>query len=102
MKAKLLVMASVFLIAGSINANAQIIKHQKNQVHRVKNGVKSGEITKGELKVIKHEQKDFRQDVHMAASDGNITPHEKKFIRKEQHQNSRLIYRTKHNNRTRN
>lgn len=100
MKTGILLLA-IFLFAGMYGVNAQIRVHQKIQHHRVKDGIKSGEITKGEKKVIQYRKKDVRQDAKLAKSDGKITKPERKIIRNEQQKNSKLIYRTKHNDRKR-
>lgn len=100
MKIRLLFLV-LFLFAGMFGVNAQIKTHQKIQHHRVKSGIKNGEITKGEKKVLQYRRKEIRQDAKLAKSDGKVTRPERKMIRNEQKRNSKLIYKTKHNNRDR-
>ena len=94
-------MLTLFLSGAALTVNAQIKEHQKVQEHRIKNGVKSGELTKGETKVLQHREREVRQDKKLAKSDGKITKPERKMIRKEQKRNSKLIHKAKHNNKTR-
>ncbi len=74
---------------------------QHHQIERVDQGVKSGELTRPEIKNIKNDIQDVRQDIKLAKADGIITPAERKEIKQDQRQNSREIYRKKHNNRYR-
>lgn len=102
MKAKLFLTVIVGLSIGISNADAQIKHSTKYQRHRIHQGVKSGELTKAETKNLIGDQKEIHQDVKLAKSDGKITAGERKIIMKEQNQESREIYRKKHNNRDRN
>lgn len=77
-------------------------KRQKNQKHRVKQGAKSGEITKREAKSIKYSAKSANRYEKKAKSDGTVTKKEKLRIEHKQDKTSRKIYRTKHNGRDRN
>ena len=102
MKATVLTAA---IVLGAIfnSADAQAIKqHGKNQHHRIKQGVKSGELTRRETRNLAKDQREIRGEVKDAKSDGNVTRHERKEIRKDQKQESRKIYRKKHNRRDRN
>lgn len=102
MKAKLFLVTAILLTFSISNAGAQISKHAKHQHTRIKNGVKSGELTKAETRNLAHDQREIRQDVREARADGNVTRGERKDIRKEQRKESREIFRKKHNNRDRN
>ena len=101
MKTKTFLFLALFAFAGFNNANAQIKERQKVQHHRIHQGVKSGEVTKGEQKVLNHQMHDVKQDAKLAKSDGEITQPERKMIAKEQNRNSKMIHRAKHNNRKR-
>lgn len=78
----------------------EITKRQMNQRARIRQGVKSGELTKGEAKNLRQEQKTIRAEKQMAKADGKVTPAERARIRKDQNKASRDIYRKKHNIRT--
>jgi hypothetical protein len=75
-------------------------QRQRNQRARIRQGVKSGELTKGEAKRLRQEQKTIRAEKQMAKSDGKVTPQERAKLRRDQNKASRDIYRLKHNNRT--
>ena len=77
-------------------------KRQKNQHHRIKTGVKSGEITKREAKSIKHSTKEAKRYEAKAKSDGKVTWKERARLQHKENKASRKIYRTKHNKRDRN
>ncbi|MEP6614993.1 MAG: hypothetical protein ABJA57_00370 [Ginsengibacter sp.] len=84
---------------GSIQA--QIVKHEKYQHKRIRQGVRNGEITPAERKRLALQQKDIHQDVKEAKADGVVTPVERKEIREDQAKANRSIYRKKHNVRDR-
>ena len=74
----------------------------QTQPARIKQGVKSGELTKHETKTLVKQQKETRQDVKAAKADGTVTTAERKDIKQDKRQASRNIYRKKHNARTQN
>jgi multidrug resistance efflux pump len=101
MKMKLL-FASIAAFAFTISAaDAQVVKRAKNQHQRIKEGVKSGELTKAEAANLRTDQKEIRQEVKEARADGVVTKDERKEVRQDQRQESRKIYRKKHNARER-
>ncbi|MEO6220278.1 MAG: hypothetical protein ABIO81_07615 [Ginsengibacter sp.] len=102
MKTKFLGAIAILFCLGVNSADAQIKHRAQNQNHRVRQGVKSGELTKREVRDLREDRKDLRQDVKLAKSDGKVTAGERKIIKKEQRKDSREIYRKKHNNRDRN
>lgn len=77
-------------------------KRQKNQKQRIKQGAKSGEITKREAKSIKRSSTNARKYEKRAKSDGKVTWKERVRLENKQDKTSRKIYRTKHNKRDRN
>lgn len=100
MKTKLLFSAIIMALAIS-SADAQAVRQVK-QHKRIKQGVKSGEITRAEAVNLRNGQKEIREDKREARADGVVTPAEKKEIRQDQRKESRKIYRKKNNNRKRN
>ena len=101
MKTKLIVTA-IMLGAFFTTAHAQTIKQKnKNERHRITNGVKSGELTKAETKNLAHSQREIHKDAKAAKADGVVTKEERKNIKKEQRHQSRKIYRKKNNSRDR-
>ena len=77
-------------------------KRQKNQKHRIKQGAKSGEITKREGKSIKRSSTQAKRYEKRAKSDGKVTWKERARLEHKQDKTSRKIYRTKHNKRNKN
>ena len=78
----------------------EIHKRQMNQRARIRQGVKSGELTKKEAKNLRQEQKTIKAEKKIAKADGKVTPAERAEIRKDQNKASKDIYRKKHNMRT--
>ncbi len=75
---------------------------QAEQQRRIRKGVRSGELTRGEVKTVQQTQREINQEKREARSDGTVTGAERKEILKDQNKASRQIYRKKHNNRDRN
>ena len=75
-------------------------ERQKNQKARIRQGVKSGELTKGEAAKLRGEQKTIQGEKQMAKADGKVTPAERAKLRHDQNKASKDIYRLKHNDRT--
>jgi uncharacterized membrane protein YebE (DUF533 family) len=102
MKIKFLAVAT-FLMAFAIgNTNAQTVRNGKTQHQRIKQGVKSGELTKAEALNLRNGQKEIRQEAVAAKADGVVTKDERKDIRQDRRQESRKIALKKHNGRVRN
>jgi hypothetical protein len=102
MKAKL-VAALVLFSLGISSVNAQVRQKANNQSQRIRQGVRSGELTKPEAVNLARDQREIRQDIRQAKNnDGVITPNERQEIRQDQRQASRKIYRKKNNRRDRN
>jgi len=55
----------------------RVTHRQINQQARIKQGVKSGELTKGETRKLEREQAKIQHDKKVAKSDGKITPQER-------------------------
>ena len=80
--------------------NPGIHKRQGNQVRRIKQGVRSGELTRAEtVRLGKQQVRINRQKRHFKA-DGTFTKRERIAVHKRQNRASKNIYRKKHNRRT--
>jgi hypothetical protein len=77
----------------------RVTHRQINQQARIKEGVKSGELTKGETRRLEREQAKIQYDKKEAKSDGKITPEERNHLQREQNKASRDIRRLKQNER---
>ena len=78
-----------------------ITKRQHEQQQRIRQGVRSGSLTRREAARLEREQRDVRQDKRAAKADGTVTTQERAEIRHNENQANRQIYRAKHNNRRR-
>ena len=102
-------MAPVLLLALAGAALAQwparaahVRRHQTEQQRRIYQGVRSGELTRGEAGRLEREQRGIWLDGREARADGTFSRAERAEIRRDQRQASRHIYRAKHNGRDRN
>ena len=95
-------MKTIKIITFFLTFIAISLANAQNQPKRIKQGVRSGEITNHERVEIAKQRQDVRQAVKVAKADGVITNQEKKIIVAEKKQASKTIYRKKHNNRSRN
>lgn len=80
----------------SINAR------QDRQKSRIRQGVRSDELTRRETARLAREQRELREQEREARADGSYTRLERAELQQELNQASRHIYRAKHNNRDRN
>lgn len=76
-----------------------INQRKENQQDRIANGVKSGQLTAGETAHLeKQESAINREERAMRAQDnGHLTKQDRRTIHQQQNQESRRIYRDKHN-----
>ena len=70
-----------------------------NQQDRIANGVKSGQLTAGESSHLEHQEAGINKEERgMRAQDnGHLTSQDRKTLHAQQNQESRRIYRDKHN-----
>jgi len=78
-------------------AKPKVVKKQAVQKQRIKQGVKSGEITRQEATKLRTQQKEIRQTKQAAKADGVVTKKERAIINKKQRAASGNIARKKHN-----
>lgn len=103
---KNVIVASVILMILSAVVYAQtstpvINRIQKHQLIRIHQGIKSGQLTKKEIRQLMREQRIIQQDKIEAKYYGAVTRVERKRILREQMTAGRDIYRFKHNGRNR-
>jgi CRISPR/Cas system-associated endoribonuclease Cas2 len=78
----------------------EVIKtREENQQKRIEEGVKSGELTKGEVKKLENEQAKVKKIESEAMADGKVTKKEMRRIEKAQNHASEDIAKKKHNRR---
>jgi len=68
------------------------------QTQRIRQGIRSGEITRPEVRGLKNEQRHIHRAYRMALVDDHLNWRERQRLRKMQDHASRDIYRAKHNN----
>ena len=96
---------SVFPACSPATATAdtpRLNQRQQNQAQRIGQGVRSGELTRPEARRLVHGQRELRQDERAAKSDGVVTARERARLEREADQQSRRIYRQKHDAQNRN
>jgi hypothetical protein len=76
-------------------------KRQHNQHGRIHDGAKSGELTHGEAKALRAEQRAIRAQEREFKSDGVLTRGERRELHRDLNESSRDIRREKHDNDTR-
>lgn len=83
---------------------AQKTPRGKNRVtrqnKRIKQGVKSGSITKKESAKIAKQRKHLKKSTKRAKADGKVTAKERRKLRGQLNRSSKTIYKSKHNIRT--
>jgi Skp family chaperone for outer membrane proteins len=77
---------------------AQVNNRVKNQRNRINQGVKSGELTKGQAKQLRANDNAIKAQEHadVKANGGHLTGAEQKQLNQEENANSALIHDEKH------
>jgi len=79
----------------------RVNQRQHHQQARVAQGVKSGELTRPEVKDIRSDRRDIRQEERQFKSDGQITKDERQELYQDQKAASQEIYQEKHDDQVR-
>jgi CRISPR/Cas system-associated endoribonuclease Cas2 len=82
-------------------ARAPLYEKERNQMLRIQQGIYSGELTRGEARVLRKEQRNIRRLKRHFLRDGRLSKRERRTLRYRYKRASRHIYRLKHNYRTR-
>lgn len=72
-------------------------KRVERQQSRIRQGVKSGELTRKEAKKLRSQQKKIAKLERKFSKDGHLSRHERKKLERHQDKASKRIYRLKHN-----
>src|SRR5262249_49487466 len=92
------------LAAGAASANTatpRVDRREVRQHARIHQGVRSGELTRGEALRLRADQGHIRRMERRAKRDGVVTPRERARLTRAQNRESARIYAYKHNARTR-
>jgi len=92
----LIVLATFIAPAFAGTDDPGVNKRQHRQKDRIKQGVRSGELTKEEAKSLRGEQKAIRQKERAYKSDGTLTKDERKELHQELNESSKHIAEEKH------
>lgn len=100
MKKRVLIILIIGLSVSGIFAQStktpKINKKQKAQVEKIKQGIKSGELTRLEAKKLMKQKAKLQRKKKIAKADGVVTPKERKQLRKEIRKQDAKIYKQKH------
>ncbi|MBI4189984.1 MAG: hypothetical protein HY525_05540 [Betaproteobacteria bacterium] len=89
--------AAAFPVASYAGTRDPGVNHrQHNQQQRIQQGVRSGELTRGEARHLGREARDIRREERIYKSDGNLSRWERADLRRDLNGLSRDIYREKH------
>ena len=80
------------------------IHHRKlNQQARIRQGEKSGQLTRGEARHVEKKERAINKEERemRAKNGGKLTKQDRKILNHQQNQVSKQIYKNKHNNRKR-
>ena len=99
MKSLILATIAAAFLAASLPADQKIAARKENQQDRIAQGVKSGQLTAGETAHLEHQEAGINKEERgMRAQDnGKLSKQDRKTLNKQQNQESRRIYRDKHN-----
>ena len=76
---------------------ARYDKRVERQQSRIRQGIKSGELTRQEAKQLRQQQRKIAKLARKFNRDGYLSRHEKRKLEKKQDKASKRIYRLKHN-----
>ena len=104
MKGTMIVVGLLTLAVATSSVMAQtqtprVTKHQFKQEARIHNGVKSGELTRGEAVRLHAQQAKIKRDKKRARADGMVTQRERTKLTREQNRANKNVYLKKHNHR---
>ena len=92
----LAVVFALFTTAASAQVKGNAIRHQ-----RVQNGVRSGELTRGEKYRLHNDRTRYHHAKRKSFRDGRLSHSERRRLHHMKNSDSRRIYAMKHNNRRR-
>ncbi|HLI33526.1 MAG TPA: hypothetical protein VKW70_00660 [Terriglobia bacterium] len=76
-------------------------QRQRNQQRRIRQGIKSGELTRGEARRLEAREGRLEANKLEDKAKGPLTPKERAQLQRQANRDSRAIYRLKHNNKVR-
>lgn len=103
---KVMSVAAMVLFAGVLFAesadSAGINNRQRHQQKRIGQGVRSGELTRPEVRKLECEQRRIHRKERRFKSDGEFTRKERAILQHDLNRSSRHVYKQKHDRQDRN
>jgi hypothetical protein len=98
MKSILAIATGVVMMIGTASAG-EIAQRKESQQGRIKQGVKSGQLTARETSHLERKEANINRETRAdrGANGGKLTPGEKAQVNRQQNHVSKDIYRDKHN-----
>lgn len=86
-------------LAHAQESNRTINTRKADQQQRIGNGIRSGQMTAGETTHVEHQERAMNHEERnmRAANNGRLTRSDRSTLQHQQNQQSRRIYRDKHN-----
>ena len=105
MKSLLSIAVTILLLTATAaeaqTATPAINTRQRAERSRIRQGTRSGELTRPEAARLRGREAEISQDRREARADGMVTVAERKDMRQDERRASRAIYRQKHDGQTR-
>ena len=93
---------SIAMVGAASAGTPRLDRRENHQAGRIYNGVANGELTRRETRRLSTGQVHLRRAEARAKSDGTVTARERAHLQHEANQQSRRIYRQKHDAQDRN
>jgi hypothetical protein len=94
-------MAACASVASAHPSTPRVDRREARQQLRIRDGVRSGELTRAEARRLRAGERHIRRMERRAKADGVVTPRERVRLNRALNHQSHAIYRLKHNARTR-
>ena len=98
MKKLILLSAIVMLFGLTVDGFGQ----GRGDRHRIRSGIRSGQITRDEARVLREQRRQIRQEQRTYRSDGTLTRDERRDIRRDRRAYDQMIRNERHDNDRRN
>jgi hypothetical protein len=87
----------------NLNPKSEVGQRQRNQQERIGQGIENGSMTAREASHMERREAGMNKEIAgmRQANGGKLTNGEKKFVNHQENQNSKAIYKKKHNGRSR-
>jgi hypothetical protein len=95
---KALLLGVIALLLGVSSETFAQGRNNRSDRERVRRGVRSGQITRDEARILRQRQRQNRAERRIYRSDGTLTREERREIRRDERQHDRQIRRARRNN----